>query len=174
MRSAAPLSRQQPSPPSTVLVPCRRPHRRTPTSPPPQRKEESRTSGHPQSRCHEDHRRGHRLGEGDRDTGGQTHRPDQTRSKTNTWETVKRAKTNSSGKLSTSFTTYKSGDWKVRAVVAETKRARRPSSVEVAQASYPAFGDPGGSSTPSSLGSLTVKRRPPPLASSASASARTA
>ncbi|MCU0278575.1 MAG: hypothetical protein MUE31_06760, partial [Candidatus Nanopelagicales bacterium] len=45
----------------------------------------------------------------------------QTRSKTNTWETVATAKTDSSGKVKVDFTTYRSGDYKVRAVVEAKK-----------------------------------------------------
>ncbi|HNL52577.1 MAG TPA: hypothetical protein PKL68_11540, partial [Actinomycetota bacterium] len=84
----------------------------------------------------------------------------QTRSKTNTWATVKKAKTNSAGKLKTSFTTYKSGDWKVRAVVDETKkRAAATSSSKSLKASYPAFGDPPEEKLdPIKPGSLTVKQ----------------
>ena len=84
----------------------------------------------------------------------------QTRSKTNTWETVKKAKTNSSGVLKTSFTTYKSGDYKVRAVVAESKnRAGTTTSSKSLKATYPAFGDPPEEKLdPIKPGSLTVKK----------------
>ncbi len=85
----------------------------------------------------------------------------QTRSKTNTWETVKKAKTNASGVLKTSFTTYKSGDWKVRAVVDETKqRAGATSSSKSLKSGYPAFGDPPTQELdPIKPGSLTVKQK---------------
>ena len=85
----------------------------------------------------------------------------QTRSKTNTWETVKKAKTNSDGTLKTSFTTYKSADYKVRAVVAETKnRAGATSSSKSLKATYPAFGDPPTEKLdPIKPGSLTVKKK---------------
>ena len=84
----------------------------------------------------------------------------QTRSKTNTWATVKKAKTNSAGKLKTSFTTYKSGDWQVRAVVDETKkRAAATSASKSLKANYPAFGDPPEEKLdPIKPGSLTVKK----------------
>jgi alpha-glucosidase len=84
----------------------------------------------------------------------------QTRSKTNTWETVKKAKTNASGVLKTSFTTYKSGDYKVRALVDETaKRAGATSGSKALKATYPSFGDPPKEELdPIKPGSLKVKK----------------
>ena len=61
----------------------------------------------------------------------------QTRSETNTWETVAKAKTNSSGKLKTTFTTYKSGDYKVRAVAHGNEAAGQMRPVRRANSSRP-------------------------------------
>jgi len=85
----------------------------------------------------------------------------QIRSKTNTWETVARGRTSGSGRLATSFTTYKDGDYKVRAVVAESKkRAGARSSSKSLKSRYPAFGDsPTNKLDPMKPGSLSITKK---------------
>jgi len=85
----------------------------------------------------------------------------QIRSTTNTWETVAEGRTSGSGQLATTFTTYKDGDYKVRAVVQGTKqRAGAKSSSKPLKSSYPAFGDPPKNKLdPMKPGSLSISRK---------------
>jgi alpha-glucosidase len=85
----------------------------------------------------------------------------QTRSKTNTWETVAKARTDSSGKAKTTFITYKSGNHKVRAIATDTKRWRSATSASKRlKSTYPAFGDPPTEKlNPLVPGSLSVAKK---------------
>ena len=85
----------------------------------------------------------------------------QIRSKTNTWETVTKGKTSKSGRLTTSFTTYKDGDYTVRAQVAPTKNSPAATSpTRKVTSTYPAFGDPPKNKLdPMAPGSLSVDNK---------------
>ncbi len=85
----------------------------------------------------------------------------QTRSKTNTWETVATAKTNGSGKAKINFTTYRSGDYKVRAVVPETKGlASATSKKRPLKSTYEPFSDPPVDKlSPLIAGGLTLSKK---------------
>ncbi|MCU0299833.1 MAG: hypothetical protein MUF33_15140, partial [Candidatus Nanopelagicales bacterium] len=84
----------------------------------------------------------------------------QTRSKTNTWETVATAKTDSSGKVKVDFTTYRSGDYKVRAVVEAKKGLAEAKSKSRSLKSTYGFGEPPGDKlSPMIPGALTLSSK---------------